>query len=128
MAASCQVERNVELALRQPRRRLNGYPSFAHFIARDREAAIYRKFAHLSARSLLYQQSQLHELERQLFDLDQQDAKCFDNEDSQKVARNWTHYSGDSECAVQHRDLQKKIKIAIKEYRKSASQSIGSLG
>ena len=29
--------------------RLDGYPSFAHFIARDADASIYRKYAHLSA-------------------------------------------------------------------------------
>lgn len=128
MSSSGRTERNVELALSQPRRRLNGYPSFAHFIAKDREAAIYRKFAHLSARSLLYQQSYLHELEGQLASLDQEEAKCFDNEDAQKVARNWKHYSGDSECAVHHRDLQKKIKIAIKDYRKPVTKRIRSLG
>ena len=43
--------------------RLEGYPSLAHFIARDGEAAIFRRYAGLSARNLLYLQSQLYELE-----------------------------------------------------------------
>ena len=33
--------------------RLNGYPSFVHFIARDGDAAIYGKYNNLSARNLL---------------------------------------------------------------------------
>lgn len=98
--------------------RLEGYPSFAHFIAKDSDASIYRKYAHLSARNLLYLQSELHDLEEQLRQLDGEDAKDIDNEEAQKAARGWRHYS-DSENgrASQHRVLQEKIRLKLKEYR-----------
>jgi hypothetical protein len=60
---------NVDVELAQPRpapqppKHLSGYPSFAAFISQDPDAAIYRKFERLSARNLLYLQSELHHLE-----------------------------------------------------------------
>lgn len=115
--SSTASERDIELAPPHPRKRLVGYPSFAHFIAKDKDAAIFRKFQHLSARSLLYQQSYLHELEGQLRSLDEEDAECSSKE-AQRIARNWEYYSNGSGRAAQHRELQQKIKVAIKEYRK----------
>lgn len=58
-------ELDLELQTPKERRaaRLEGYPSFAQFIARDSDAAIYRKYSHVSARNLLYLQSDLHQLE-----------------------------------------------------------------
>ena len=98
--------------------RLDGYPSFAHFIARDADASIYRKYAHLSARNLLYLQSELHELEEQLQQLDEEDAKHIDDELAQKAARYWTHYSDpDNARACQHKVLQEKIRLRLREYR-----------
>ena len=47
-----------------PPAKLEGYPSFAQFIARDGDAAIFRKYAQLSARNLLYLQSELYVLEQ----------------------------------------------------------------
>ena len=99
--------------------RLKGYPSFAQFIARDSDAAIYRKYSHLSARNLLYLQSDLHALEEQLQQLDREDAKHIDNENAQNIARKWEMYSDTENArASQHRLLQEKIKTRIKEYRK----------
>ncbi|KAL9023683.1 MAG: hypothetical protein Q9196_007044, partial [Gyalolechia fulgens] len=99
--------------------RLAGYPSFAHFIARDADAAIYRKYQSLSARSLLYLQSELHELERQLDELDASDVndKESNGKESQKLARLWQYYAeSDSERARKHRDLQTQISVKLKEY------------
>ena len=98
--------------------RLDGYPSFAHFIARDGDATIYRKYANLSARSLLYLQSELHELEEQLRQLDREDAKDINNEEAQKAAREWTHFTDPHNVrASQHMLLQEKIRSKLKEYR-----------
>lgn len=104
--------------------RLQGYPTFAQFIARDSDAAIYRKFSHLSARNLLYLQSELHELEERLQTLDAEDGKHPGNEEdldgqqAQKSARNWDRYSDmTNDRACQHRALQKEIRAKIKEYR-----------
>ena len=97
---------------------LEGYPTFAAFIAKDKDAAIYRRFENLSARNLLYLQSELHDLERQLEVIDREDAKNIDDELAQRAARLWTHYEKDSnEQARRRRNLQKTIKKKIKEYR-----------
>ena len=117
---------DIELAQSPPNEalsapRLSGYPSFAEFIAADADAAIYRKYEHLSARNLLYLQSELHELEAQLERLDAKDAreKEIDNQQSQKIARYWHHYAqGDNARAKEHRTLQEKIRLKIKGYRK----------
>lgn len=97
--------------------RLEGYPSFAEFITQDKDAAIYRKFEHLSARSLLYMQSELHDLEGQLEKLDEEDARDKYNEELQKASRSWKHYHSNGGRAEEHRRLQRKIKGKIREYR-----------
>lgn len=105
---------------------LDGYPTFARFIAKDPDAAIYRKFESLSARNLLYQQSQLNDLEGQLEELDSKDAteKAVDinNEAGERVARDWQHFAhDDNDRAELRRELQEKIKRHITEYRTSSS-------
>ena len=98
--------------------RLDGYPSLAHFIARDADAAIFRSYAQLSARNLLYLQSELHELEEQLRQLDREDAKDVNDEEPQKAAREWKYYSDpNNRRATQHRILQEKITSKLKTYR-----------
>ena len=112
-------DRDVELGnpSTSPPARLEGYPSFAEFIAKDIDAAIYRKFTRLSARNLLYLQSELHDLELQLQQLDREDAVDLDNDGAQKAARHWQHYSNpQNQNANRHRALQKKIKLKTKEY------------
>ncbi|KAH9219378.1 hypothetical protein DL95DRAFT_404918 [Leptodontidium sp. 2 PMI_412] len=52
---------------------LEGFPSLAHFIGRDTDAAIFRCFHELGARNLLYLQSTLNELEIELRKLDPDD-------------------------------------------------------
>ena len=115
---------NADLELGQmplsPNPRLNGYPSFANFIAADADAAIYRKYERLSARHLLYLQSELHELEGQLEELDFKDVKDGDTvgPEAKKLARLWPHFSqGNSEKALQHRKLQNSIGHKLKAYR-----------
>lgn len=101
-----------------PPARLEGYPSFAQFIARDGDAMIYHKYAHMSARNLLYLQSELHELDEQLRQLDKEDAKDIDNEEPQKAAREWRYYvDPPNDRACQHRTLQGKIRVKLNEYR-----------
>lgn len=104
---------------------LDGYPSFSKFIARDKDAAIYRRFENLSSRNLLYLQSELHDLERQLEEIDHEDAKDIDNERAQAVARHWVRFSQDSDNqALARRTLQEKIKIKINEYREQSFPTI----
>jgi hypothetical protein len=109
--------------------RLDGYPSFAEFIAQDGDAAIYRKFSHLSARNLLYLQSELHNLEGRLQQLDEEDANGLDNEDAQKAVRDWRHFSDPGNARAQeHRELQKQVRGKIKEYRRSLDCIVCSKG
>jgi hypothetical protein len=109
--------------------RLDGYPSFAEFIARDGDAAIYRKFSHLSARNLLYLQSELHDLEGRLQQLDKEDAKGLDNEDAQKAVRDWRHFSDPRNSRAQeHKELQEQVRGKIKEYRMSRDCIVCSKG
>lgn len=114
---------NVDIELAEPSsspRQLEGYPTFAEFIARDRDAAIYRRFERLSARNLLYQQSELHELERQLQELDHEDAKDINNQAARKAAVYWERFINDtSEEGEARRSLQAKIKAKLKEYHKA---------
>lgn len=49
-----------------------GYPSLAALTGRDKAFSIFRRFRTLSARSLLYLQSELMELESQLRTIDTQ--------------------------------------------------------
>jgi hypothetical protein len=108
---------DIEMDSTSNTRRLEGYPTFAAFIARDRDAAIYRKFEHMSARSLLYLQSELHELEGKLEGLDDADSKSSSFE-TEAVGRAWHHYNSETnERGKEHRQLQAEIKIKLKEYR-----------
>ncbi|KAG4437976.1 hypothetical protein IFR05_006557 [Cadophora sp. M221] len=70
----------MDIADRSPaiesRRHLEGFPSLAHFISKDADAAIFRSFSELGARNLLYLQSNLNELEIELKRVDRED---FDN-------------------------------------------------
>jgi hypothetical protein len=100
--------------------RLEGYPSFAEFITKDQDAAIYRKFETLSARNLLYLQSELHDLEGQLQQLDRDDAKDIGNVEAQKAAREWKYYADERNSRARlHRELQARIAEKLRAYRKS---------
>ena len=108
----------LELQSSAERRRLEGYPSFAEFIAKDKDAAIYRRYESLSARNLLYQQSELHELDKQVAKLDKEEAAKIENENAQKAARQWRHYVNDqSDQGCARRALQDEIKVKLKAYR-----------
>jgi len=120
---------DIELAIRSATiepARLEGYPSFAEFITQDQDAAIYRKFERLSARRLLYLQSELHDLERQLQELDRRDAEDIGNEDAQKAAREWKYYADKTNShATLQRNLQAQIAEKIKAYRMFLRKSMG---
>ena len=108
----------IELQSSSKLRRLEGYPSFAEFIAKDKDAAIYRRYASLSARNLLYQQSELHQLEKQAAELDQEEAKDIENQNAQQAARYWANYANDtSGPGCVRRTLQDEIKVKMKAYR-----------
>ena len=99
--------------------RLDGFPSFSHFIAGDRQEAIYRKFEYLSAHNLLYQQSELHHSEQQLETLDAEGECGLRNIAAQQRAREWNHFANDNDKNARiRRALQNKIGCKVKKYRR----------
>ena len=113
-----QIEEHRLNKLKGRTAQLEGYPTFATFIARDRDAAIYRSFKGLSARSLLHQQSELHDLERRLEELDSKDTEDIENERAQKASVCWGNFSVDtSQEAEERRKLHAEIREKLKNYR-----------
>jgi hypothetical protein len=104
----------------------DGYPSLADFIAkhRDHSTAIYRHYDDLSARNILYLQSELAELRAQQIAFDREDAEPGEI-DAQERARNWTMFKTLAEEPGGHQREQARMKLmlkirgTLKEYSKS---------
>jgi hypothetical protein len=62
-------------AARDKKEYLPGFADFSNFIASDSSLSIYRKFATLGARNLLYLQAELQLLEVELGELDEADKR-----------------------------------------------------
>ncbi|MCJ1236228.1 hypothetical protein MMC14_004206 [Varicellaria rhodocarpa] len=106
---------------------IKGYPSLAVFIAsdRDKSTAIYRRFDRLSARNLLYLQSELVELEARCDRYDAEDAEDFGRPtDEKETASNWVKFK---EKAAETGNIREKnrmetaleIRAKLKEYREA---------
>src|SRR5438067_2034479 len=57
---------------------IDGYPRVAAFMSLGNDLAVFRKFDRMSLRSLLFQQSQLLDLENEIDQLDAQDKELID--------------------------------------------------
>ena len=112
-------DEDIELGLRKGNfNLLEGYPTLAQFISHDSDALIFRSFRKLSARRLLYLQSQLADLEAQLERRDNLDAENQYNSAARKAAGSWAHFSGSNDESVgEHRALQISIGKILTEYR-----------
>jgi hypothetical protein len=106
---------------------VNGYPSLAAFLSSDPDhsAEVYRRFDFLSARNLLYLQSQLAEFEAQLRAFDQEDLRTLAEEDEYTdSARDWKVFDEKARDvtskAKKRMDLATQISEKLKEYRKSS--------
>ena len=104
---------------------VKGYPSLAAFIASDydKSTAIYRRFDRLSARNLLYLQSELVELEARQDALDAEDLRG--TLEQKKCARDWQTLkeraaepgnTGEKERVEVLEEIRKKLR----EYRKNS--------
>ncbi|PMD67495.1 uncharacterized protein K444DRAFT_550925 [Hyaloscypha bicolor E] len=89
------IQADVEAALDE-KEYLPGFADFSHFIASDHSLSIYRKFAVLGARNLLYLQAELQLLEINLQELDVEDKRTIatSSNDLEKIkvekgARSW---------------------------------------
>jgi Skp family chaperone for outer membrane proteins len=107
-------------------RRLLGYPSLAEFIASDHDhsTVVFRRFDRLSARNLLYLQSELTELEAKLDKLDEAD--LLGSLETKQNARNWESLKAQAQSQSQHTGASKElervelvleIRAKMKEYR-----------
>ena len=120
------VGADVESA-RDKKEYLRGFSDFSHFIASDYSLSIYRKFAVLGARNLLYLQGELQLLEIQLAELDDADKKIigFSQDldqalEVEKAARSWEDMDrlaneGDEEKRKKLKVIY-KIRKVMKEY------------
>jgi len=104
-------------------RYVTGYASLAAFIASDPDhnTAIYCRFGELSARNLLYLQSELAELKARQDELDQEDFRG--DLDDKRRAKDWKVLrdradSGDTK-ARERLDLVHNIRSKLKEYSMS---------
>ena len=100
---------------------VKGYASLAAFMAsdRDKSTAIYRRFDRLSARNLLYLQSELQELEERQDALDTVD--LHGDLQAKKSARNWQVLKKrakqqDNEREKERLELVFEIRDRLKEY------------
>ncbi|KAF2472379.1 uncharacterized protein BDR25DRAFT_333263 [Lindgomyces ingoldianus] len=100
-----------------------GYASFAEFIERDPELAIYRRFQHLSARNILYLQSELVEAEKRLAEFDKEDREQKkSNTDVMLCTRCWISLRSEatrSDRAEKRETLILKIRLLMKEYHEA---------
>jgi hypothetical protein len=99
-----------------------GYPSLAAFIAsdHDKSTVIYRRFDKLSARNLLYLQSELVELEAKQNAFDEEDVRG--PMDTKACARDWAIFAERAKNPANEREkkrmeLAMEIRAKIKEYR-----------
>jgi hypothetical protein len=100
---------------------VTGYASLAQFIAsdRDKSTAIYRRFDRLSARNLLYLQSEIAELEAQQEQYDREDIRSTTEEKAS--ARDWITFRERSKQVNNDRDRKRmalvmEIREKLKEY------------
>ena len=99
---------------------VRGYPSLAAFIAsdKDKSTVIYRRFDRLSARNLLYLESELVELEARQDAFDALDLAG--SMDDKQCARNWEFFkerASEDEGQKERMNLVQEIRAKIKEYR-----------
>ncbi|KAL8703745.1 MAG: hypothetical protein Q9201_003070 [Fulgogasparrea decipioides] len=103
---------------------VKGYPSLAAFIASDtyKSTFIYRRFDRLSARSLLYLQSELVELEAEQDALETEDQ--YSSTDELKGSRDWNILKARGRGESYERDQKRlclvyEIRQKLKEYREA---------
>jgi hypothetical protein len=88
-----------------------GYPALANFIGSDKDFFIFRKFNVLSARSLLFLQDELSELEEQLNSIDIAESGRGDPRDL------WNLSSRREDENLERKKLMRVLSVKIKEYR-----------
>jgi Family of unknown function (DUF6594) len=96
-----------------------GYPRIASFTNSDSDSSLFRRFGDLYARTLLYKQAELTELEEKLAKIDRDDSESKGSE--WKVS--YSIHVKDGRKNEVRRDLMVEIKEKLKEYGKMASET-----
>lgn len=99
-----------------------GHASFARFISSDPELSVYRRFNHISARNILYLQSELTELEQCLREFDAEDRReeRLGNTDHLLCTRCWSTFSTRAQSPGREKEKMElilRIRVLVKEYR-----------
>lgn len=89
-----------------------GYPALANFIGSDKDFFIFRRFNTLSARSLLYLQDELIELEDKLLEIDLRESR------SGGQVELWNCHSRREDSNQQRKTLMVEAREKLREYRK----------
>jgi hypothetical protein len=113
------LQRNMQES-QLPKITVNGYPTLADFISRDRDhsASIYRCYHRLTSRNLLYLEAELFELERKQDELDAADLNG--DLSATHYVRHWEALSSsDDPRCIERRKLIEEVRTKIKEYRES---------
>lgn len=107
------------MASRPKRPPADGYPSLAGFMASDRDRAImvFKRFDRLTARTLLYLQSELAELQKRLEEYDEQDRAL-------PEARSWESFKEKGRVEPERIEVVNKIRDTMLEYSKYMQLSL----
>jgi hypothetical protein len=112
------VQLKFYIGMTSPDRVIHGYPSLAAFIASDKDqsASIYRAHRRISARNLLYPETELSELEAELDALDREDLNG--SFEGRKYARSWKLLrESPGPRHLEEVKLITKMRETVKEYR-----------
>ncbi|KAE9375175.1 hypothetical protein N431DRAFT_436695 [Stipitochalara longipes BDJ] len=109
--------RDERLVKRQLEKYPEGYPRISAYIDSDSDTPLFRRFGILHARSLLYKQVELTELEAQLDKLDKEDEGEPGADDNKWRLGHSISLAGGKENE-KRRDLMKKIDEKLEEYDK----------
>ncbi len=110
-----QVQSDVQAA-RDEKEYLQGYVEFSNFIASDHSLSIYRKFAVLGARNLLYLQAELQYMELKLKQFDREEKRRMiklGNIDKQRSLDAATRSWEDMEKQAQQGDTKQAEKLEM---------------
>ena len=96
---------------------MEGYPKVAILQGRNPELGMYRRFATLNARNLLYLQAEIVNLEDQLKEYTMEDINS-DEPGKELFSRNWYYLSRPNESGVHNSQwhIALKIREKLKEY------------
>lgn len=98
---------------------MEGYAKIASRIAANPELGIYRRFAALNARNILYLQAELHGLEHELKLYAAEDAAASNDEARKLYSRDWQTLAESTDNDRRQWNTMCRIRTKLKEYSMS---------